>query len=438
MGKCALIVDDSKTSRVVLSRILETHALVVDTAVSAEDALDYLNGNRPDVIFMDHLMPGMDGLQAVEAIKKNPDTAMIPIMMYTSEKGDVYVGQARALGAVGVLPKEVEPVALSRILESLHLVGECATNEVSTQPSERREPVDDYPPLDSIDIDIRPLIDDLFDQQRAIMKSDLRRSSRMIAASVSDQIKRAAFLASSAVDQSLERRAKAWFTAAIVLGVIVVVMAISYALLNFRSQEIIRENAVLHDTVADMEDAVFNSELALRQQLDEQSTTAGSVSTATTAAMAWAFNRSAQYDYGQEPLGDYRVIDFEQLSRHLDAIEFEGQVLVETYVGEYCLVLGEQGYVLAPESLPATACDLRSLSYAEGLVTSERQSLAMAKFIASNETQSGGRIRYDVIPRGTVNPVRNYPVDVDNISAGDWNHIANTNNRISVTLLPDH
>ena len=46
MGKCALIVDDSKTSRVVLSRILETHELAVDTAVSAEDAFDYLHGNR--------------------------------------------------------------------------------------------------------------------------------------------------------------------------------------------------------------------------------------------------------------------------------------------------------------------------------------------------------------------------------------------------------
>jgi len=106
-------------------------------------------------------------------------------------------------------------------------------------------------------------------------------------------------------------------------------------------------------------------------------------------------------------------------------------------VGEYCLVLGEQGYVLAPDSLPATACDLRSLSHAESLVMSERQSIAMAKFMASDETQSGGRIRYEVIPRGTVNPVRNYPVVVDNISAGDWNHIADTNNRIRVTLLPD-
>ena len=123
MSKTALIVDDSKSARVVLKRMLETHDLDVDTAVSAEDALDYLNEHRPDVIFMDHLMPGMDGFEAVSAIKNNPATATIPIMMYTSQEGEVYVGQARALGAVGVLPKQVEPVEVSKVLQSLRVIG---------------------------------------------------------------------------------------------------------------------------------------------------------------------------------------------------------------------------------------------------------------------------------------------------------------------------
>ena len=72
--------------------MLEAHELDVDTAESAESALEYLNGHRPDVIFMDHLMPGMDGFEAVTAIKNNPDTATIPIMMYTSQQGELYVG----------------------------------------------------------------------------------------------------------------------------------------------------------------------------------------------------------------------------------------------------------------------------------------------------------------------------------------------------------
>src|SRR6202044_3445141 len=120
--KRALVVDDSKSARVILSRMLEKYDIEVDMAESAEQAIEYLKTNRPDAIFMDHLMPGMDGLQAVQAIKGNPQTAMIPIMMYTSQEGELYVGQARALGAMGVLPKQVRPVDVSKVLYELHLL----------------------------------------------------------------------------------------------------------------------------------------------------------------------------------------------------------------------------------------------------------------------------------------------------------------------------
>ncbi len=120
--KSALVVDDSKSARVILSRMLEKYDIEVDMAESAEQAIEYLKSNRPDAIFMDHLMPGMDGLQAVKAIKGNPQTAMIPIMMYTSQEGELYVGQARALGAMGVLPKQVRPVDVSKVLYELHLL----------------------------------------------------------------------------------------------------------------------------------------------------------------------------------------------------------------------------------------------------------------------------------------------------------------------------
>src|SRR6202042_3356306 len=120
--KRALVVDDSKSARGILSRMLEKYDIEVDMAEAAENAIDYLQHNRPDAIFMDHLMPGMDGLQAVQAIKSNPQTAMIPIMMYTSQEGELYVGQARALGAMGVLPKQVRPVDVSKVLYELHLL----------------------------------------------------------------------------------------------------------------------------------------------------------------------------------------------------------------------------------------------------------------------------------------------------------------------------
>src|ERR1044071_7801879 len=119
--KRALIVDDSKSARVFLARILEKYEIDVDNAENAEAAIEYLGSHRPDVIFMDHMMPGMDGFQAVQAIKNNPRTATIPILMYTSQEGELYLGQARALGALGVLPKQIRPADVTNVLAQLHL-----------------------------------------------------------------------------------------------------------------------------------------------------------------------------------------------------------------------------------------------------------------------------------------------------------------------------
>jgi CheY-like chemotaxis protein len=123
-SKRALVVDDSKSARAFLSRILERHEITVDAAESAEAAIEYLTRNKPDVIFMDHLMPGMDGFQAVQTIKNNPRTSSIPILMYTSQEGDLYLGQARALGAEGVLPKQIRQSDVTRLLFQLRLVSD--------------------------------------------------------------------------------------------------------------------------------------------------------------------------------------------------------------------------------------------------------------------------------------------------------------------------
>jgi CheY-like chemotaxis protein len=128
-SKRALVVDDSKSARAFLARILERHEITVDAAESAEAALEYLTRNRPDVIFMDHLMPGMDGFQAVQTIKNNPRTSSIPILMYTSQEGDLYLGQARALGAEGVLPKQIKQSDVTRMLFQLQLVSDRRERE---------------------------------------------------------------------------------------------------------------------------------------------------------------------------------------------------------------------------------------------------------------------------------------------------------------------
>ena len=59
----ALLVDDSKSARFFLRNLLQKNKIEVDMAESGEAALEYLKSHRPDIIFMDHLMPGIDGFE---------------------------------------------------------------------------------------------------------------------------------------------------------------------------------------------------------------------------------------------------------------------------------------------------------------------------------------------------------------------------------------
>jgi len=102
---------------------------VVSNAVeSAEEALKYLENQRPDVIFMDHMMPGMDGLEATQTIKNNPKTSAIPTIMYTSKNDDDgYRSLAESHGASGVLAKPANQQAIMSVIQSLN---ETAANDV--------------------------------------------------------------------------------------------------------------------------------------------------------------------------------------------------------------------------------------------------------------------------------------------------------------------
>lgn len=118
--KNALLVDDSKVARFALSKLLEGRDMEVNMAGSAEEALDFLKSHdRPDVIFMDHLMPGMNGVEATKAIKGNPDTAGIPIIMCTSKKSSSFMEEARNFGVYNILTKPPQTDGLSLVLDQL-------------------------------------------------------------------------------------------------------------------------------------------------------------------------------------------------------------------------------------------------------------------------------------------------------------------------------
>ncbi|WP_028079915.1 response regulator [Solimonas soli] len=119
MQRTALVVDDSKSARFALRRYLESRSFKVDTADSAQQAYLALKQQRPDLIFLDHIMPDVDGFEALRQLKLDPETATIPVIICSSNEGDAFVAEAREQGAVDVLPKPPTPAHLLRVLESV-------------------------------------------------------------------------------------------------------------------------------------------------------------------------------------------------------------------------------------------------------------------------------------------------------------------------------
>lgn len=115
----ALVVDDSSTARIILSRLLERAKLTTRGAASAEEGLELLKKEHFDIVFLDHLLPGMDGFQALEAIKRDPALRDTPVFMYTSQNAERYLRDAKARGAAGVIGKQVDRDQLLKIIETI-------------------------------------------------------------------------------------------------------------------------------------------------------------------------------------------------------------------------------------------------------------------------------------------------------------------------------
>jgi CheY-like chemotaxis protein len=117
--RIALVVDDSRSARFALRKYLEGHAFRVDTADSARAAYAWLQDQRPDLIFLDHVMPGEDGFTALRHLKADPQTATIPVVICSSNEGSAFAAEARSQGAADVLTKPPSPEELRRVLKQI-------------------------------------------------------------------------------------------------------------------------------------------------------------------------------------------------------------------------------------------------------------------------------------------------------------------------------
>jgi CheY-like chemotaxis protein len=139
-----LVVDDSASARTVLKRLLERKGVQVDQTESGLQALDYLKTKKPDLIFMDHTMPGMSGLEAVRAIRKDPATASIPVVMYTSQSDENYLQEALATGALDIIPKPATWNKLSQVLDAVSHQRQIMTDDIAASIDQQLSSLRDH------------------------------------------------------------------------------------------------------------------------------------------------------------------------------------------------------------------------------------------------------------------------------------------------------
>ena len=120
-GKRILVVDDVELNIVVLEELLKGKGLIIDSAASGMKALELTKENKYDLIFMDHMMPGMDGIETFHAIRedeknKNADTEVVVLTANAiSGAKEEYIKE----GFARMLTKPVVPDKLDELIQEM-------------------------------------------------------------------------------------------------------------------------------------------------------------------------------------------------------------------------------------------------------------------------------------------------------------------------------
>lgn len=94
-----LVVDDDESTCDALQRLLSRMGYAAACATNGYEALDVAGTVRPDVIVLDWMMPGIDGLEVLRRLRADPATKDVPVVLYSAVDNPDMRGEAKSLGA---------------------------------------------------------------------------------------------------------------------------------------------------------------------------------------------------------------------------------------------------------------------------------------------------------------------------------------------------
>ncbi|BAZ49149.1 two-component response regulator [Nostoc sp. NIES-4103] len=112
-----LVVEDGLTDMQILSRYLQQAGYSVIGATSSEEAQVKIDSTKPDLIFLDVILPGKSGFEICRELKNNPDTSNIPVVFCSTKNSDVDKIWGNMLGAEGYLSKPINQEELVLVLK---------------------------------------------------------------------------------------------------------------------------------------------------------------------------------------------------------------------------------------------------------------------------------------------------------------------------------
>lgn len=117
-----LVVDDSKTIRAMVKKCVLMMGLDVKTVHEAENgqqALDILKENWVDIVFADVHMPGMNGIELVEAMSRDNLLVSVPVVMVSSDRNQEHIARLEALGIRAYIKKPFRPEEFRGVVDDL-------------------------------------------------------------------------------------------------------------------------------------------------------------------------------------------------------------------------------------------------------------------------------------------------------------------------------
>jgi CheY-like chemotaxis protein len=107
-----LLVEDEPDIRLIARAALVRAGYDVITAESGSQALTVVLDQRPELILLDCMLPGLDGFDTCATLKADPATRHIPVVFLTARTNEADRARCMALGAIGCIAKPFNPLAL--------------------------------------------------------------------------------------------------------------------------------------------------------------------------------------------------------------------------------------------------------------------------------------------------------------------------------------